>query len=167
MIISMIAAVSENRVIGKDNDLVWNLPYDMKYFMDTTSGHHILTGRRNYESIPNKYRPLRNRTNIIVTRQKDYYVDGAIVVHSIEEGIKIARENREEELFIIGGGQIYEQALPFADRLYLTEVMEVFDGDTFFPEINQGKWAEISRFHHETDEEHAYAFDFVIYNRKI
>ena len=167
MRISMIAAVSENRVIGKDNDLVWSLPRDMKYFMDTTRGHHIITGRRNYESIPNKYRPLKDRTNIIVTRQGDYDGGEALIVHSIEEGIDLARKNGEEELFIIGGGEIYSQALPLADRLYITEVKGIFEGDTFFPEFDPGNWEEVSRISNETDERHDYAFDYVIYDRKI
>jgi len=163
----MIAAVSENRVIGKDNDLVWSLPSDMKYFMETTRGHHIITGRRNYESIPNQYRPLKNRTNIIVTRQESYKVEGAKVVHSIDEGIQVARDQNEEELFIIGGGQIYTQALSLADRLYITEVKGIFEGDTFFPEFSMDKWKETSRIHNSSDENHDYDFDYVIYDRKI
>jgi dihydrofolate reductase len=167
MIISMIAAVSENNVIGKDNNLVWNLPEDMKYFMNTTKGHHVLTGRKNYESIPLKYRPLRDRTNIIVTHQEDYKCEGAIVVHSIEEGIQIAYENGEEELFIIGGGEIYSQALPRADKLYITEVKGTFFGDTYFPEFNINDWQEISRIANPSDALHMFAFEFVIYQRKL
>ena len=132
MIISMIAAVAENGIIGKDNDLVWRLPKDMRYFMDTTKGHHIITGRRNYESIPEKLRPLKDRTNIVVTRDKSYQAPGAVIVHSLQGAIQKAEDDDEQEIFIIGGGEIYLQALDMADRLYITQVKESFDGDTHF-----------------------------------
>jgi len=166
MIISMIAAVAKNRIIGKDNDLVWNLPDDTRYFMDTTKGHHILTGRRNYESIPPKYRPLKDRTNIIVTNQENYDAKGAVVVHNIQKGIDFAEEAGEEELFIIGGGEIYRQALGQTDKLYITEVHGEFEGDTFFPEIEKTNWKEISRERHPRDDCHDYSFDYVILKRK-
>lgn len=163
MKISMIAAVAENRVIGKDNDLVWSLPDDMKFFMQTTSGHHVIMGRKNYESIPEKFRPLPNRTNIIITRQKDYKAEGAHVVHSLEAALDLARSNEEGEAFIIGGGQIYELGLEHADTMYLTEIQATFDGDAFFPEFDRTEWKVMKRDHHETDERHAHAFDFVTY----
>ena len=106
MIISLIAAVAENKIIGKDNKLVWDLPRDMKYFMDTTSHHCIITGRKNYESIPPKFRPLKNRTNIIITRRSDYKAEGAVIVHSVEDAIKEAEQRQESEAFVIGGGEI-------------------------------------------------------------
>jgi len=165
MIISIIAAVAENNVIGKDNDLVWHLPNDTRYFMDTTKGHHILTGRRNYESIPPKYRPLKDRINVIVTRQPNYQVVGAIVVNSIEDGIERAQNNGEEELFIIGGGEIYHQSLDLVDRLYITEVKDKFEGDTYFPKVDYQKWKEVKRVHNPNDNKHAYAFDFVIWEK--
>lgn len=166
MIISLIAALSKNRVIGKDNDLPWRLPDDMKYFMQTTSGHHVIMGRKNYDSLPEKFKPLPNRTNIIVTRQKDFKAKDCLVVNSIEEGVAIANTNMETELFIIGGAQIYAQALPLAHYLYLTEIKAEIPGDTLFPEIDKRHWLEISRKPHPVDERHHYAFDFVLYKRK-
>lgn len=166
MIISLIAALTENRVIGKNNDLPWRLPDDMKYFMKTTTGHHVIMGRKNYDSLPANFKPLPNRTNIIVTRQLNFVAKGCTVVNSIKAGIEIAKSNKEEELFIIGGAQIYEQALPMAHRLYLTEIKAEVNGDTYFPKIDRNQWKEISRVAHASDEKHQFAFDFVIYKRK-
>ncbi len=162
MIISMIAAVAENRVIGKDNDLIWRLPRDTRFFMETTKGHHVLTGRRNYESIPEKFRPLKNRTNIVVTNQRPYKAPGAEVVYNLDQGIRLAEHNGETELFVIGGGQIYSQALPKANRLYITEVKAKFEGDAYFPEIDDSEWRDISRVANSPDSNHPYAFDFVV-----
>ena len=168
MIISLIAAVAENNVIGNDNDLIWHLPNDMRYFMETTKGHCVLMGRRNYDSIPEKYRPLKGRTNIVVTRQKNYQVsDSVIVVNTIEEGIEIAKNKHEEELFVIGGGEIYLQTINLADRLYLTEIKAKFDGDTYFPEFDREEWHEVSRRHHLIDDSHEYCFDYVIWERLV
>ncbi len=166
MKISMIAAVGKNRVIGKDNDLIWHLPDDMAYFMKTTTGHIVIMGRKNFESIPDKYRPLPNRTNIIITRQDDYVAPGTEIVHSIEEALESARNADQEEVFIIGGGEIYSLGLPYSDLLYLTEIDESFDGDAFFPEVDFSEWDEISRIHHPKDDRHKYSFDFVIYRRR-
>jgi dihydrofolate reductase len=162
----MIAAVAENRVIGKDNDLAWRLPDDMKYFMNTTQHHFVVMGRRNYESLPPKFRPLPNRTNIIVTRNTGYEAPDCIVLHSIEEALEYGEARQQEEIFIIGGGQIYAGALTRAERLYITEVAASVEGDTYFPEFAKNDWQEISRVHHPADERHRYAFDFVIYERK-
>src|SRR5688572_33100124 len=107
MIISMIAALARNRVIGKNNDLPWKLPDDMKFFMDTTKGHHTIMGRKNYDSIPHKFKPLPNRTNIVVTRQKNFEAPGCTVVDSLNKGLAIAQQNNEPEVFIIGGAEIY------------------------------------------------------------
>jgi dihydrofolate reductase len=150
MIISLIAALTENRVIGKSNDLPWHLPDDMKYFMQTTSGHHVVMGRKNYESIPQKFRPLPNRANIVVTRQEEYNAPGCMVVNSIPEAIDIAIDNHEAEVFI----------------LYLTEIQTSLEGDAFFPMFNMPEWNEVSRKHHPIDEKHRYAFDFVVYEKK-
>ncbi|HPI79327.1 MAG: dihydrofolate reductase [Cyclobacteriaceae bacterium] len=166
MIISLIAAVAQNRTIGKENDLPWRLPDDMNYFMRTTMGHHVLLGRKNYDSLLPKFKPLPNRTNIVVTRQKDFKAAGCIVAHSIDDGIAVARKNNERELFIIGGAQIYAQSMAQADYLYLTEIHAEIEGDTFFPKTDPGDWGEISRKRHEADERHRYAFDFVVYKRK-
>ncbi len=165
MIISLIAALSKNRVIGKNNDLPWHLPDDMKYFMQTTKDHHVIMGRKNYDSIPEKFRPLPNRTNIVVTRQKDFSAPNCTIVNSIEQGIAIAKKAGEQEAFIIGGAQIYKEGMALTQRMYLTEIQAEIQGDTHFPEITSGKWKEISRIHHPADEKHKFKFDFVIYDR--
>src|SRR5690606_10527356 len=145
MIISAIAAVASNGVIGKDNDLVWNLPADMRFFKETTTGHFVIMGRKNYDSIPEKYRPLPNRENVIVTRQKNLKVLGSHIVHSVEEGIKLAEKKGEKEAFIIGGGEIFSYALKnnLPDRLYITHIHQSFDGDAYFPEFDLRNWDEI------------------------
>jgi len=164
MKISMIAAVAENRVIGKDNDLVWRLPDDMKFFMQTTTDHHVIMGRKNYESLPPKYKPLPNRTNIIITRQKDYNAD-AHIVHNLEDALAIAKNNNEPEAFIIGGGEIYKLGLEYADVMYITEIHESFEGDAFFPEFDKSQWKEVERVPHPVDDKHKHTFDFVTYER--
>lgn len=168
MIISIIAAVAENYAIGKDNDLIWSLPKDMKYFMQTTTNHNILMGRLNYISIPEKYRPFKNRTNIIITRQNKFKAEGCFVANSIEDGIEIARKNNEKELFIIGGGQIYKEAIEknIVDKLYITWVHHKFDAHTFFPEIDLNKWSLVSSKRHEKDEKHQYAYTICVYDKK-
>jgi dihydrofolate reductase len=165
MIISLIAAMAQNRVIGKDNDLPWRLPDDMKFFMQTTKGHYVIMGRKNYDSLDRKFKPLPNRTNIVVTRQKDLQAPGCIVVNSVEKGIEIAGENKEEETFIIGGAEIYKIALPVADRIYLTEIHAAVKGDTLFPEFSKSVWREVSRTPHPADDRHAFSFDFVVYDK--
>ena len=162
----MIVAVAANGVIGKDNDLVWSLPDDMKYFMNSTKDHFIILGRKNYESLPPKFRPLPNRTNIVITRQPAFELDNAFVVHSLDEAIELCRQKSQEKVFVIGGGQIYEQAFAIADTLYITEINQAFEGDTFFPSYNKDEWKETSRKHHSIDERHKYSFDFVTYKRK-
>ncbi len=165
MIISQIAALSTNRVIGKNNRLPWHLPDDTKYFMQTTKEHCVILGRKNYESIPEKFRPLPNRTNIVVTRQEIFKAP-CPVVHSLHEGVEMARSLNEQELFIIGGAEIYTLGMPYTRRLYLTEIHAEIDGDTFFPEFNVSEWAEVSRKPHPVDDRHPFAFDFVVYERK-
>jgi len=165
MIISLIAALTENHVIGKNNDLPWHLPDDMKYFMQTTKGHVVIMGRKNYESLPPKYRPLADRTNIIVTRQTTYHAPDCIIVNSLEEGIRLAKGANEKELFIIGGAEIFELSMSLADRLYLTEIKTEIQGDTFFPKFDKSKWKEVSRRPHPNDDRHQFAFDFVIYEK--
>jgi dihydrofolate reductase len=165
LIISLIAAVSQNHVIGKNNDLPWHLPDDMKYFMNTTKGHHCIMGRKNYDSIPEKFRPLPNRTNIVITRQKNLQAPGCIIVNSIDEGIAIAKKNGEPETFIIGGAEIYRHTMEQTDRMYLTEIQAHIDGDTYFPEFDKKVWKEVKRTHHTADERHQHAFDFVVYEK--
>ena len=164
MIISLIAALSQNRVIGKNNDLPWHLPDDMKYFMQTTTGHHVIMGRKNYDSLPEKFRPLPNRTNIIVTRQEDFIAPGCTIVNAIKKGIAIAEKAGEPEVFIIGGAQIYTQGMNLVQRMYLTEIQADINGDTYFPEVSIKKWKETSRIHHPVDAKHKFKFDFVIYD---
>ncbi|MCV9385244.1 dihydrofolate reductase [Reichenbachiella ulvae] len=165
MKISMIAAMSENRVIGINNDLPWHLPDDMKYFMETTKEHHVIMGRKNYESLPPKFSPLPNRTNLVVTRQGDYEAPGCELFTSIESAVEFAEKNGEEELFIIGGGQIYQLGMEMSDKIYLTEIDAHIDGgEVFFPEMGE-EWKETSRSHHPADDRHKYAFDFVIYEK--
>ena len=166
MTISMIAAMGSNRVIGKDNDLPWHLPDDFKYFQQKTNGHFIIMGRKNWESLPHKFQPLPNRTNLVLTRQKDYQAKGATIIRSLQEGQEIAAQNSENELFIIGGGEVYRMGLEIADRIYLTEIAGDFEGQVTFPELSDTQWKEIDREHHATDERHQYAFDFVIYAKK-
>ena len=165
MKISMIAAMSRNRVIGKDNDIPWHLPDDFKFFKDTTKHHHVIMGRKNYESLPHKFRPLPDRTNIIITRQDDYPVEGAQVVASLEAALEISRKAGEEEAFIIGGGEIYRLGLAIAETIYLTEIDGEIDGDVFFPEFDKEVWREVARSHHPTDDRHNFAFDFVTYEK--
>src|SRR5882757_1286682 len=165
MTISLIAALAQNGVIGKANDLPWHLPDDMKYFMLTTKGHHVIMGRKNYESLPEKFRPLPNRISIVVTRQKGYQAPGCSVVHQLEEGVKIAETHGEQELFIIGGSEIYKLGMPLADKLYLTEIHASIDGDTVFPFYPKESWREVSRQPHVADDRHEFAFDFVIYKK--
>lgn len=160
MQISIIVAVSENGVIGKDNQLLWRLPDDLKRFKQLTLGHPMIMGRKTFESIG---KPLPGRTSIVITSQKNFNVDGILVTHSLEEALHIARGIEQTEAFIIGGGDIYKQALPLADRLYVTEVETVMDGDTFFEITDHGAWNESERIVHEADERHKYKFAFVNY----
>ncbi|MBI4945575.1 MAG: dihydrofolate reductase [Bacteroidetes bacterium] len=177
MIISLIVAVSENNVIGKNNDLPWHLPTDMKYFRDVTMGHCVIMGRKNYDSIPLKYRPLDGRTNIVVTKQKDFKAEGCIVVNSIEEALKTAasslkgEDNRNSSLqgggqvFIIGGADIYRQTFDIADKIYYTKIHHSFDGDAFFPKLEESKWKLTSRKNMTTDEKNKYAFSYLVYEK--
>ena len=165
MIVSAIAALSNNRVIGKDNDLPWRLPDDMKFFMQTTKGHHVIMGRRNYDSLHEKYKPLPERTNIVITRQTGFVAPGCIVLHAIEPALELAEKNGETECFIIGGAEIYRLAMPYTTRLYLTEIDAHVEGDTYFPEVDMKHWVETSRKHHPADPKHRYPFDIVVYER--
>lgn len=161
--VTVIVAAGENNAIGKNNDLIWHLSKDLKRFKSLTSGHHIIMGRKTFESFP---KPLPNRTHVVITRQENYQVpDGVIVVNSLEDALDASR--RDSQPFIIGGGEIYKQGLPFADRLEITRVHATFpDADTFFPEIDVSKWKEIERHTHQADETHAHSFSFISYLRR-
>lgn len=162
----MIVARAQDGAIGKDNDMLWSLPDDMQYFKDQTKWHHVLMGRKNFDSLPPSFKPLPNRTNIVITRNKDWKAEGTVVFHTIEEGMNYAKKQGEGELFIIGGGQIYKQGLPIADKLYITEVFAEFpDAHAHFPDFDPDIWEEVSREKHDKDERHPYAFDFVVYER--
>ena len=168
MRISTIAAVASNGVIGKDNDLVWSLPVDMKFFMSTTKGHVVVTGRKNYESIPEAYRPLRGRTNVVITRNRDYVAEGAVVVHSLAEALEVARKAGETECFVIGGGQIYGEALKegIVDTQYITHVEASPEGDAFYPSDAWEGWPFRGLHEQAKDERHDHSFRIVQYNRK-
>ncbi len=162
---SLIVAVAENGVIGKNNDLIWHLPADMAYFKETTLGKPVIMGRKNYLSIPKKFRPLPNRPNIVVTRNKSFEEENIDICYSIENAIKLAHEKYDGEIFIIGGGEIYKYALEnnLCNKLYVTEIQQSFEGDTYFPEIDKDKWTEVSRIKNPADEKNRYHFDFVQY----
>lgn len=158
--ISIIVATAENGVIGKDNQLLWKLSADLKQFRILTTGHSVIMGRKTFESIG---RPLPNRTNIVISRQKDLILpEGVLKADSLEAAIEIAKNHAgNEEIFIIGGGKVYEQALKITDKVYLTEVKASIEGDAFFPAFHANEWKEITRISHPKDEKNEYDFDFV------
>lgn len=151
--VHLVVAVAENGAIGKDNQLIWHLPNDLKQFKKITSGHTIVMGRKTYESIG---KPLPNRTNVIITRNPEYQAEGCVVVSSLEEAIQ-----KDTEVYVIGGAEIYNQALPLTDVIHITEVHTSVDGDAFFPKLDSAEWVEVSREEHAADEKHDYSFDFV------
>ena len=158
--LSLIVAMAENRVIGRDNALPWRLPNDLKHFRRITTGHPIIMGRKNYESIG---RALPGRTNIVVTRSPDYLAPGCVVTHSVEAALAAA--GNDPELFVIGGAELYAQTLARARRLYLTLVHADVEGTTLFPDVDWSAWHEAARVRHEADAEHRYAYSFVILER--
>ncbi|MAZ54764.1 MAG: diacylglycerol kinase [Flavobacteriales bacterium] len=160
-IFTIIVAVSENQVIGKDNNLIWDLKRDLSRFKNLTSGHHIIMGRKTFESFQ---KPLPNRVHIVITRQKNYPApSGVIVVNSVKEAIECVVD--DDQPFIIGGGEIYEQALKYASVIELTLVHSTFVGDTFFPKIDHEKWIEVNREDIFKDENHNYDFSFITYKK--
>lgn len=165
MSISLIVAAGSNNAIGKDNTLIWHMPADMKFFKEKTTGHCIITGRKNYESIPLKFRPLPNRTNIVITRQRDYNAPGAIVVDSIDTAIKKAQTIANDEIFIIGGADVFKQSMNLADTIYLTRIHHAFEADVFFPELDMNIWKEVSSVAGVRDEKNPYDFTFLVYKR--
>ena len=167
MKISIVVAVSDNNAIGAGGALLWRLPKDMQYFKEVTSGHHVLMGRKTWDSIPAKFRPLPDRINIVVTRQKNFEAQGAVVVKSVEEGIAFAEKAGEKELMVIGGGEIYREVFPKTDKVYLTKVHATFiDADTFSPNIITKDWKVVSTETHWADEKHKHHFDFVVLERE-
>lgn len=163
--ISLIAAIGKNNELGKGNDLLWKLPADQKFFREKTSGHPVIMGRKTFESIG---RPLPNRRNIVITRDKTYLLHGVDVAHSLQEAISSARTPlaEREEVFIIGGAEIYKQAMEIADRLYITHIdAQDKDADAFFPEIIPIVWNEISHEEHKKDEKNPFAYTFSVYEK--
>jgi dihydrofolate reductase len=157
---SMIAAMDENRVIGKDNDLPWRLPRDWAYVQKITMGKTIVLGRKNFESIG---KALPGRKNIVLTRKRDFSPQNCLIVHSIDEVLQTCRG--DEEVFIFGGEEIYSQFMPMVTKLYLTKIHHAFEGDTYFPEINEGDWKEISRVKGIKDKQNPYTYYFHQYIR--
>ena len=159
--LSLIVAMAKNRVIGADNTIPWHLPNELKLFKSLTMGNPIVMGRKTYESIG---RLLPGRTTVIVTRQKDYAIEGAIVAHSISEAIAACKG--ADEIFVIGGADLFRETLPLADRLYLTTVDAEPEGDTFMPDFDAGEWHETSAQAFDKDEKHAYAYQLRVYDRR-
>ncbi|GAA4384071.1 dihydrofolate reductase [Hymenobacter koreensis] len=159
--VALVVAMAENGVIGRDNQLPWHLPADLKHFKQLTLGHPIVMGRRTFESIG---KPLPGRRNIVVTRQQDWQAAGCETVHSVLGAIELARET-DDQVMIIGGAEIYRQALPAADTVYLTEVHHNVEGDAVLPPFTTDEWREESRERHEPDEKHAFPYSFVTLRR--
>lgn len=158
---TIVVAMGKNRAIGYNNQLLWHLPKDLKHFKDITSGHPVIMGRKTFESIG---KPLPNRTNIVVSRKKDWFEEGILIVGSLKEALKFAKKI-DEEAFVIGGGNIYEQTIDLVDRLEVTVVNADLEADTFFPEINPKNWQKISETCHEKDEKNQFDFCFQTWER--
>jgi dihydrofolate reductase len=161
MKLSLIAAMAENRVIGHENRLPWHLPADLQHFKAITLGKPVLMGRKTWESIG---RPLPGRTNIVITRDAGYVAEGCVVAHSLEEAVREAGE--AAEVMVIGGAQLYRQALPLADTLYLTLVHAEFQGDTRFPDWQPKEWRETARIDHAADDRNPHAYSFITLERQ-
>ena len=159
MIVTIVVAIAENHAIGKDNKLLWHLPKDLKHFKEITSGGTVIMGRKTYDSVG---KPLPNRRNIIITRQQ-IEIAGCEVVNSLQAALDLCRDHKE--VFIVGGAEIYKQAMPLTDRIYLTIVHENFEADTYFPEISKDIWKETERTDHEADEKNPLSFSFITLER--
>ncbi len=164
MMVSFVAAASENNVIGYKNRLPWHLPNDLKFFKNTTWAMPVIMGRKTFESFG---KALRGRRNIVITRQDNWKADGAIVVKNIDDGLKVARETDTNEAFIIGGGEIFRQSMPLANKIFLTRVHAAFEGDAFFPVIDEKEWHMKSNLNFDTDELHQYAYSFQLWQRHV
>lgn len=161
--ISFIVAMDKNNVIGYENDMPWHLPNDLQYFKKRTSGHTIIMGRKTFDSLG---RVLPNRKHLVLTRSNHEFPEGVEVIHHMDEIKQYAENNRDKELFVIGGGHLFKQVLPLADRLYVTVIDERFKGDVFFPEINMNEWVETAKEQGITDEKNIHAHTFYQYDRK-
>lgn len=158
--VSIVAALARNRAIGRDNTMPWRLPEDLKRFKRLTMGHTVIMGRKTFESIGS---PLPGRSNIVITRSRDWSPSGCVVVHSLEAALTASAESREA--FVIGGAQIYALAMPYTQHLYMTEIERDFEGDTFFPEIDRSYWCEVSRERRVSRGADAFDYAFVEYER--
>ncbi|MFD3394858.1 dihydrofolate reductase [Aquirufa sp. OSTEICH-129V] len=161
--LKILVAFDENRVIGKNNALIWHLPADLKRFKALTTGHVIIMGRKTFESIG---RPLPNRTTIVISRQQDLQIEGVILTHSVEEAILKAKSISRDDIFIVGGAEIYQLSLPLADQILVTQLHDIFEGDAFFPEISPAIWEVAEQERGVTDEQNAYQFSYITYARK-
>ncbi len=166
MTISLIAAASTNNVIGKDGKLLWNLPNDMKFFKNTTWAMPVIMGRKTFEALAGQALP--GRFNIVITRQKNFDPknEKVWVTDSIEKAVDLAKQTDCKEIFVIGGGQIYAESISVADKIYLTRVHANFEGDAYFPEIDETKWEQTSNIDFSADDKHAYAYSFQVWQRK-
>ena len=164
MIISLVVAASENNVIGKNNQLLWHLPKDMKFFKNVTWAMPVVMGRKTFESMGSK--PLSGRKNIVITRKSDWKADGVAVVNSVDAAIALAHELNYKEIFVIGGGEIYMIAFQKANKIYMTRVHADLEGDTYFPVIGKNDWTLVSNVDNAADEKHAHAFSFQLWERK-
>ena len=166
MIISLIVAATTNNVIGKDNKLLWHLPNDMKFFKNTTWGMPVIMGRLTFEALAGE--PLPGRFNFVITRQKEWRPDRekVQVAHDLATALRLAEQTDCKEAFVIGGGQIYAEAMPIADKIYLTRIHTVLEGDTWFPVIDEKDWTLVSNLDFAADDKHAYAYSFQLWERK-
>lgn len=161
--LKILVAFDENRVIGKNNTLIWHLPADLKRFKALTTGHVIIMGRKTFESIG---RPLPNRTTIVISRQTDLQIEGFILANSVEEAILKAKSITREDIYIVGGAEIYTLSLPLADQILVTQLHDIFEGDAFFPEISPEIWEVTEKERGITDEQNTYQFSYITYSRK-
>jgi len=159
--LTIIAAAGENNALGKDNGLVWHLPDDFKRFRKLTTGHHIIMGRKTFESFP---QPLPDRTHVVITRKDNFKKEGIVTVHSLERAIDFSKG--DSEAFVIGGGEIYKMAIEVADKIELTRIHGTFEADTFFPEIDEKEWQLVKKEYHPKDEKHEFEFTYLTYLRK-
>jgi len=168
MKVALIVAMDRERGIGKNNDLMWHLPADMRFFKEKTVGQVVVMGRKNFDSIPEKYRPLPMRENVVLSRNTSYQADGCLVFNSLEEALKNYENESDRVVFIIGGGEIYAQALAIncVDEMYITHVEHVYDAETFFPKIDNEEWLITTLFSQEKDEKHAVGFNVKHYVKR-
>jgi dihydrofolate reductase len=163
MLISLVVAASENNVIGKNNKLLWHLPNDMKFFRNTTWAMPVIMGRKTFDSLG---KALTGRTNIVITRQRDWKAEGVKVVQNLDKAITEAAHADAKEAFVIGGGEIFKQSMSRAHKIYLTRVHASFEGDTFFPVVSENEWKLVSNLDFNADDKHAFAYSFQIWERK-